>query len=334
MCDLNRCVLCGEKTEVKGSVNFDCLVVKCVKYKMIYNISRDQLLNNNKIRACLRYYLIHNTANNDKPYYITDEWFASEDYNVLTVGELLNIYPKTVSERIDKVLLNLAAYSSEIGSSIEIEKNEDSASVFSSIFFLDYNKLFWEKLNRFILMLERMTYLKRIYANSLTFEIDYSGWERLDALNSKNATQRKGFVAMWFDKSMSKYRQAIIDAISETGYTHSIIDEKEYNGQIVPEILYEIRTSDFVIADLTGNRGGVYYEAGYALALDKELIITIKDTGKQEKDLTVDEQLKYIPHFDVAQRNQVRYKDEEDLKIKLIKRITATVGNKKAIKYP
>ena len=42
--------------------------------------------------------------------------------------------------------------------------------------------------------------------------------------------------------------------------------EEEHNNQIVPEIFYEIRQSNYIIADLTGHRNGVYYEAGYAEA--------------------------------------------------------------------
>lgn len=64
---------------------------------------------------------------------------------------------------------------------------------------------------------------------------------------------------MLFNESMTPIRKVIKDVFIETGYQISIIDEKEHNNQIVQELLYEIETSDFVVAALTGNRGGVYY---------------------------------------------------------------------------
>jgi nucleoside 2-deoxyribosyltransferase len=88
--------------------------------------------------------------------------------------------------------------------------------------------------------------------------------------------------------------------------------------------MYEIETSDFVVADLTGNNGGVYFEAGYARALGKEVIFTVDNRLLKYKDSEVFK--KNNPHFDVQQINQVRYDDGEDLKKKLMRRIEATVG--------
>ena len=121
------------------------------------------------------------------------------------------------------------------------------------------------------------------------------------------------FIAMWFDESMKNARQAITEAIENLGFGVSIIDMKEHNNQIVPEILHEIKNCKFVIADFTGNRGGVYYEAGYALALGKEVIHTCK--SENFKDL----------HFDILQKNTISWSDEKELKNRLIKIIEATI---------
>lgn len=124
--------------------------------------------------------------------------------------------------------------------------------------------------------------------------------------------KKKVFIAMSFDDSMKEARKAIINAVQSCGYVSMLIDIKEHNNQIVPEIYKEISDSEFIIADLTGQRGGVYYEAGYAVAKDKSLILCCK---KGEN-----------PHFDVAQINTIFWKDAQDLKERLIKRIKATVG--------
>ncbi|MCM1263238.1 MAG: hypothetical protein NC313_11015 [Butyrivibrio sp.] len=138
---------------------------------------------------------------------------------------------------------------------------------------------------------------------------EYTLFSAIDIIGREQ--KKKVFIAMSFDNSMEKARKAISDAIKSCGYDPMLIDNKEHNNQIVPEIYKEISDSKFVIADLTGQRGGVYYEAGYAVAKDKNLILSCKE-GEN-------------PHFDVAQINTIFWKDEQDLKERLIKRIEATI---------
>lgn len=121
------------------------------------------------------------------------------------------------------------------------------------------------------------------------------------------------FVAMWFDKRMNPARRKIAKAVNDCGYKPIFIDVKEHNGQIVPEIFKEINDSEFVIADLTGQRGGVYYEAGYAMAKEKPVLLCCKKGSKST-------------HFDIAQINTIYWEDEEDLYDRLVNRIKSTIG--------
>lgn len=131
-------------------------------------------------------------------------------------------------------------------------------------------------------------------------------WTRID--NRKTV-----FVAMSFHESMQNARKKIIEAVESFGYQAMLIDIKEHNNQIVPEIFTEIKKSKFVIADLTGQRGGVYFEAGYAKALEKDLILCCK---KEEQKQV---------HFDVAQINTIFWENENDLYKRLRKRIESTI---------
>ena len=47
-----------------------------------------------------------------------------------------------------------------------------------------------------------------------------------------------------------------------------IINQMEHVGKIDDEIIAQIRSSAFLVADFTGHRGGVYFEAGYAMGRD------------------------------------------------------------------
>lgn len=80
-------------------------------------------------------------------------------------------------------------------------------------------------------------------------------------------TQTLGFCAMWFNQEVEPlWAVAILNAIREAGYEPLRIDAKQHNGKIDDEIVASIRSSRFVVADFTGQRGGVYYEAGFAMA--------------------------------------------------------------------
>ena len=55
-------------------------------------------------------------------------------------------------------------------------------------------------------------------------------------------------------------------AIEDDNRTKAVrIDRLEHNRKIDDEIIAEIRRSRYLVADFTGNRAGVYFEAGFAL---------------------------------------------------------------------
>ena len=91
------------------------------------------------------------------------------------------------------------------------------------------------------------------------------------------------------------------------------MDLKEHNDKICDAIVAEIRKSRFVVADFTGHRGGVYFEAGFALGLGIPVIWTCK---KEELPKT---------HFDTRQYNHIDWENEGDLFIRLKNRIEATI---------
>lgn len=130
------------------------------------------------------------------------------------------------------------------------------------------------------------------------------------------------FVAMMFsEETRSTYEQVYKSVIQSLNYTAMRIDEKQFNGSIIGEITAEITDSVALIADLTGNRGGVYYEAGIARGLQLcnhpiKLILTCKQNFFEHERV----------HFDVSGDNIVLYEDDDDLKQKLEKRLQAILS--------
>lgn len=103
------------------------------------------------------------------------------------------------------------------------------------------------------------------------------GWERADALG-KGVRGDAAFVAMWFDSSMdAAFSEGFAKALETCGYErpfkvndpeHDLeFGSQRYTNKIDDRILANIRRSRFLIADATGARASVYYEAGFADAL-------------------------------------------------------------------
>jgi hypothetical protein len=98
-----------------------------------------------------------------------------------------------------------------------------------------------------------------------------------EALQTAGSNSAQGFVAMWFDESLrDAWTNGFDPGIRIAGFHPVRIDNKDYVGGISDEIMAEIRRSRFVVADYTGQRNGVYFEAGFALGLGLTVIPTCR----------------------------------------------------------
>lgn len=126
------------------------------------------------------------------------------------------------------------------------------------------------------------------------------GWIEIQK-NIELTYSKQVFIAMSFAPEMDTAFLAIKNLIKELGYNPLRIDKKEHNNEISGEILYEIKNSYFIIADVTGQRNGVYFEAGFAMGHNKPVIWCCKENDK--KNL----------HFDTRQYNHIFWEDEQQL---------------------
>ena len=114
------------------------------------------------------------------------------------------------------------------------------------------------------------------------------------------------------------WNNGIESGILAAGYKPVRIDRVEHNNRIDDEIIAGIRRSKFLVADFTGQRGGVYFEAGFALGLSMPVIWLCKKSECDENKI----------HFDIRQYNFILWEDDKlgDLKTALQNRIEATIG--------
>lgn len=146
--------------------------------------------------------------------------------------------------------------------------------------------------------------------------ISPEGWAYIESLNEVNPESQIGFVAMWFDEKVKDvYEEGIKKGIEDAGYEPLRMDMLQHNNRIDDEIIAKIRASRFLVTDLTGQRGGAYFEAGYAMGLGLPVIWTC---SKEELDDV---------HFDTRQYYFITWDDDlNELRINLRYRIEATIG--------
>ncbi len=141
------------------------------------------------------------------------------------------------------------------------------------------------------------------------------GFEILETRAKARADSSEAFVAMWFHNSVNEaFWQGLAAAISDCGYRPVRIDLEQHNDCIVDRIIAAINESRFVVADFTGHRNGVYYEAGRAEGQGIPLIRTCRADAIDDA------------HFDIKHMNIISWSTPAELRERLKNRILATIG--------
>lgn len=119
---------------------------------------------------------------------------------------------------------------------------------------------------------------------------------------------------MSFDPVLDRaYEDGIVAALTTVKLEPVRIDKVHHNEKICDRIIAGIRECGVLIADFTGHRGGVYFEAGFAMGLGKPVVYTCRE---DELDKA---------HFDTRQYNHIPWREPADLRDQLVDRLQATI---------
>lgn len=146
-------------------------------------------------------------------------------------------------------------------------------------------------------------------------KITADGWEFLEKNERVGIISNQAFVAMSFSPALkSILKDAICGGIKNAGYNAYVMGNKPHAERIDVKIMAEIKNSRFLVADVTEQKQGVYFEAGYALGLGLPVIWSCR-----KDDLA-------NAHFDTRQYNHILWETPEDLEEQLYDFVCTVIG--------
>jgi hypothetical protein len=237
-----------------------------------------------------------------------------------TISEIKSRRPLRFSEKITRVMQYCSGNISKIDQSLPVdftERDDIHANRLMALTECEDE----EDLSALLMHIEGIGLIKDEGGlGGFDISLTDSGWFRIEEMQSAAPDVAQAFVAMWFHgDTHDAYENGIRPAIKDCGYEPLRIDNKEHINKIDDEIVAEIRRSRFLVADFTSEagkpRGGVYFEAGFAMGLNIPVICTCK--ASSIADL----------HFDTRQFNHIAWQDAESLYKQLKARIGAVIGD-------
>ena len=145
-------------------------------------------------------------------------------------------------------------------------------------------------------------------------QLNMAGWQRYETLKHAQVKSRTAFMAMKFDSDMDHVvKNCFKPAVEAAGFELRVLTDGQPAGLIDDQLRVALRSSRFVIADLTHANNGAYWEAGFAEGLSRPVIYTCR---KQEWDANKS-------HFDTNHLNTIIW-DPENLR-DVETRLTATI---------
>lgn len=298
-----KCLLCSYKAQVKSDVR---------KYRSEYfcnNCGKFSTENLGTTDAVILAKLSHAVKKGQRDEYVVE---ITNDF----ISEVSKRELPTVVEQVDNLVLYFGKNS--LPGKLLCFSPKTCLALLGSVDEAGFNYILKSSIDDFKYLLHSDSYLPQedsLNPDDRKFLLSRSGWIRYEEL--RTVQSHKAFMAMDFknptlDKIFNDY---FIPAVKETGFDLERVDTNPKAGLIDDKIRVDIRNSRFVIADLTDDNRGAYWEAGYAEGLGKQVIYTCK---KEVFDAPATK-----PHFDTNHHLIIVW--EVDKLEEVAKRLKATI---------
>jgi hypothetical protein len=237
----------------------------------------------------------------------SSEYKAEEGKEGIGIADLLALFPRSIPERIDRALENLARKTRHFGDPVRVTDGKD------------WPLLFAENADALRFTLKHMVQsglIAEAYSDQGggEYALTVKGWERIEELRHVRPESRQAFVAMWFNPEMNEpWEKGLKPGTEDAGYDPIRVDMAQFNEKIDDRIIAEIRRSRFLVVDVTGHRPAVYFEAGFARGLGVPFIFTCREDHFCDCS------------FDTRQYPHIPWESPGDLREKLKNRIRATI---------
>jgi hypothetical protein len=335
-----ECPICGARSEVEGPPAIrDGYTVQCgncgtfgINLQFVKDLREKKISDDDRLRAAAVIFE-RRTLETDNPDYKGDYYrlilppgHKVEDGkrpdgpHPFLWDDLLGRFPCTVSDRLDRCLVLLCNLSKKPGQPLDMGGLDGySGNIRRATFSEDV--LAMEFILKQLAEDGQIELTRDRAGGGVTrqYTVKAKGWNRVAELERERGRHagKQAFVAMWFSgvQLETDIKGAMETGIKAAGYVPLIVDSLEHTGKIDDRIIAEIRKSRFVVADFSGHRPNVYYEAGFAKGLGIEVIWTCRKEDMAKEKV----------HFDTRQYNHIVWETPGELSNRLEYRIRATI---------
>ncbi|MBI4547696.1 MAG: hypothetical protein HY707_06945 [Ignavibacteriae bacterium] len=309
------CFICGSPApEISRESNTDCYCVRCLvcgEYVITHEAAEFQQWNYPHERACVSAFIRERMVREAEPHFLFLNETEAEKLRptrfTISINRILKEHPLgSIAERLDRTVLNFSYLSKYPGYEFKFKDT-------------DYPLTYAENSDASLFLLKQLAsdeLIEPFHILPGMVRLTSNGWNRIAELERGHLGRenRQVFVAMSFAPEMDKvWEDGFRPGIKDAGFEAFRVDMCERNEKICDVIISEIRRSKFLVADFTLHRQGVYFEAGMMLGLGRPVIYTCR---KDELDKA---------HFDTRQYNHISWETPEELRLKLKRRIEATI---------
>lgn len=292
---------CNEESKLDGS-HFQC--PKCGEFYLSY-LTKARFEKRSDLQKISHWISEQNKIFNEKFPEVTEK----------KVEQVLHQRDKTIREKFNLMMKALSKFS--INTPIILEQLNECYIADDK----EFQKLL-DKMNKEGYIQENHKLVNLTKATLFWKDLTFEGHEYVESLDEPNKNSKKIFMAFWFNDDMKNvFDDVVIPRMNETEFTAERVSSKttSHDQYISDDIIGKIKSSRAVVADCTGNRTAVYYEAGFAMGMKIPVIWTCKE-GIDPDDSSNKTHMEQRC-FDINQYPCIVWKDAEDLSKQLIERL-------------